>query len=184
LEKAMQPGTDREVRKSAIAAVAVMADRFATHGDALRSPELLDELIKSSRDEDPLIRQTSAFALGLLPEPGAAARLDIMLEDSDPDTRVDAAVGLARHGDTRGGSVFKEVLERASRAGEPATDSELELFLALKNSILAIERVAKSLSADERREFAALLAPISRNYREPTIRIAAKSALNALHEAR
>src|SRR5262249_197787 len=106
LEQAMQPGSDREVRKNAIWAIAVMADRAVKDGDRLGFPGLIDELTTVSRDEDPLIRQTCAFALGLFSEEDARSRLEVMVADSDPDTRINAAIALTRHGDVHGTGVF------------------------------------------------------------------------------
>jgi HEAT repeat protein len=181
LEQAMQPGNDREVRKSAIWAIAVMADRA---GDRLAFPGLIEELTHVSRDDDPLIRQTSAFALGLFPDDDALSRLQVMVADSDPDTRINAAVALTRHSDVHGTAVFQEVLKRAGENLQPGSDGEFELFLALKNCITAIERVAGAFNAAERQELATLLEPIAGGFREPGIRIAARSALSTLRAER
>jgi hypothetical protein len=181
LEQAMQPGSDREVRKNAIWALAVMADRA---GDRPAFPGLVEELTKVSRDDDPLIRQTSAFALGLFPDEQARSRLEVMVADSDPDTRVNAAIALTRHGDVHGAAVFQEVLKGAGDRKEPGSDGEFEQFLALKNCIAAIERVSGAFNAVERRELATLLEPIAGGFREPGIRIAARNALSTLRAER
>jgi hypothetical protein len=184
LEQAMQPGIDREVRKYAIWAIAVIADRNQKEGVPLRVPGLIGELTKVSRDDDPLIRQVGAFTLGLFPDDDARSRLEVLVEDSDSGTRVNAAIALARQGDVRGAGVFAEVLKTATEAKDPGSSDEFEQFLALKNCLIAVERVAGALSADERQRLAALIEPIAADFREPGIRIAAKTALNALHEAR
>jgi HEAT repeat protein len=184
LEQAMQTGADREVRKNAIWAIAVMAERTAKDRSPLTFPGLIDELAKVSRDDDPLIRQTSAFALGLFPDEEARSRLEVMVADSDPDTRINAAIALTRHGDVHGAAVFREVLKRASEQQVPGSDGEFEQFLALKNCIAAIERVSGAFNAIERQELATLLEPIAGGFREPGIRIAAKSALSTLRAER
>jgi hypothetical protein len=184
LEQAMQAGNDREVRKNAISSIAVIADRFATRGTSLNVSGLTEELVTASRDADPLIRQLSAFTLGLFPDIGARSRLEVMLEDADSDTRINAAVALARQGDSRGAGVFKDVLAAAAKPAESGSPFEYEQFLALKNCLAAIERVAPGLDASERSELIALVEPIARDYREPKIRIAAKGALSALQGAR
>jgi hypothetical protein len=184
LEQAMQPGIDREVRKYAIWAIAVMADRSEKAGQPLHVSGLVDRLTQVSRDEDPLIRQVGAFTLGLFPDDDARSRLEVMVEDSDSGTRINAAIGLARHGDARGAGVFEEVLKSAAQPIEPGSNGEFEQFLALKNCLAAVERVAGSLSAAERQKLAALIEPIAANFREPGIRIAAKTAFSALYEAR
>ena len=107
-----------------------------------------------------------------------------MVADSDPDTRVNAAIALTRHGDVHGAAVFQEVLKGAGDRKEPGSDSEFEQFLALKNCIAAIERVSGAFNAVERRELATLLEPIAAGFREPGIRIAARNALSTLRAER
>jgi hypothetical protein len=184
LEQAMQPGSDREVRKNAIWAIAVMADRAGKDGDRLTFPGLIEELTRISRDEDPLIRQTSAFALGLFSDEEARSRLEVMVADSDPNTRINAAIALTRHGEAHGAGVFRDVLKQAGDPRVPGSDGEFEQFLALKNCIAAIERVSGAFNAVERQELATLLEPIAGGFREPGIRIAAKNALSTLRAAR
>jgi hypothetical protein len=184
LELAMQSENDREVRKNAIGSIAVMADRLSTAGQPLAVPGLSEALIGVSRDTDPLIRQLCAFTLGLFPEAAARSRLEVMLEDSDADTRINAAVALARQGDSRGADVFKEVLAAAGQPADAGSPMEYEQFLALKNCLAAIERVGPGLDAGQRSELIPLLEPIARDYREPKIRIAAKGALNAVQNGR
>src|SRR5262249_26233355 len=104
--------------------------------------------------------------------------------DSERGTRANAAIALARHGDVRGAGVFAEVLKTAAERQVAGSDGEFEQFLALKNCIIAIERTASALNAGRRGELEALLAPIAADFQEPGIRIAARTALNALHDAR
>ena len=185
LVAAMQPEVDREVRKNAIGSIAVMADRFKRRSETLVYPGLSDEVQTVSRDGEPLIRQLSAYTLGLIADEGAKSRLEVMLNDSDPDTRINAAIGLARAGDSRGVSVFQEVLKDALKHNQsPAPGEEYEHFLAVKNCIKAIEETAPKLTADERRELIAALEPIASDYREPMIRVAAQTTLRVLKAAR
>jgi HEAT repeat protein len=184
LVAAMQPAIDREVRKNAIGSIAVMADRFARRNETLVYPGLSDEVQTISRDGDPLIRQLCAYTLGLVADEGAKSRLEVMLNDSDPDTRINAAIGLARAGDSRGISVFQEVLKDAFKPNHPEAAAEYEHFLALKNCIKAIEETARGFSDEQRKELIAALEPIAADYREPKIRVAAQSTLRVLKEAR
>jgi hypothetical protein len=107
-----------------------------------------------------------------------------MVADSDPDTRINAAIALTRHGDVHGAAVFQEVLKRAGEILQPGSDGEFEQFLALKNCIAAIEHVSGAFNAIERQELATLLEPIAGGFREPGIRIAAKNALSTLRAER
>lgn len=180
LAEAMQAGHDREVRKNAIGSVAVMADRFTSRGEKLDAPGLEQDLLEVSRDDDPLIRQLSAFTLGLFSDEPSRERLVVLLDDSDPDTRINAAVALARQGDPRGARVFEQVLEDAARSPADGAD-QVERFLALKNCIEAIRRVAPRLDAEDRRDIAALLEPVAAGHREPKIRVDAKAVLRELN---
>jgi len=181
---AMQPQVDREVRKNAIGSIAVMAARFKERKETLAYPGLSDEIQTISRDADPLIRQLCAYTLGLIADEGAKSRLEVMLNDSDPDTRINAAIGLARAGDSRGVAVFQQVLKDASHVDQAKPAAEYEQFLALKNCIKAIEETAPRLTADERRELVAALEPIAAEYREPMIRVVAQTTLRVLKESR
>jgi len=134
LIEAMQPGGDkdsrREIRKNAIASVAVIAGRAADRDDVedpavpgqhrreiVEFDSLLDTLIgvsrESSGEEDRLIRRLAAFTLGLLPSPRSRERLRQMLDDGDEMTRMNAAIALARQNSTQGYAVFRPVLEKA-----------------------------------------------------------------------
>jgi len=157
LEQAMQSGNDREVRKNAIGSIAVMADRLATAGNPLEEPRLVDNLLGISRDDDPLIRQLCAFTLGLFSDSATKSRLEVMLDDSNFDARINAAIALARRGEVHGTKVFEEVLKTAAESKVPGSGEEYEQFIALKNCLTAIERVADRLDAVEQKELAALI---------------------------
>jgi HEAT repeat protein len=184
LVQAMQPGVDREVRKNAIGSIAVMADRMATSGDPLTQPGLTEALLRISQDNDPMIRQLSAFTLGLFADVATKERLEVMLDDANFDTRVNAAIALARRNSAQGVRVFVEVLESATKARNAGSDDEYEQFVALKNCLKAVEEVREGFTPAERKELVALVEPIAAGFREPGIRIAAKNALSALHAAR
>ncbi len=182
LKQAMQPGIDREIRKNAIGSIAVIAHRFAEEKNPLAFSMLSVELLKVSQDEDPLIRQLCAFTLGLFPDADARSRLEVLLEDSDFDTRINSAIALARQGDARGTKVFEDVLRGASVPQDAATAVEYEQFSALKNCIAAIEQLAKKFDSEQRHELTLLLEPIAADYREPKIRLAAKTAVSVLRD--
>ncbi|MBI3862373.1 MAG: hypothetical protein HY290_10810 [Planctomycetia bacterium] len=188
LELAMRPGRDRDVRKNAILAVAVMSDRMAAKKQPVSEPGLSDELIQASRDDDPLIRQLSAYTLGLFPEEWSASRLEVMLGDGDFCTRSNAAFALARQHDVRGYGVLTEVLKKGAQS--PATEAEgkgpdSELLVALKNCLSpAIETCAAKFSPEQRGELTSLITPIAERHDLVRIRVDARAALNALRAAR
>lgn len=123
LQEAMRPGHDREVRKNAIASLAMIAGRAAERPDDAPGPDveelagfpsLVDDLLAVSADGEPLIRQLAAYSLGLLPSEASRQRLEVMLADSDEKTSVNAAVGLARQDSTAGLEVFRRQLSSAA----------------------------------------------------------------------
>lgn len=180
LEKGMEPEHDREVRKNAIGAVAVLTDRMTAAGTGEPNPALAQAVEVVSADGDPLIRQLGAYTLGLFPQESAKDRLTVLLEDPDLDTRINAAIALSRQQDSRGLSVLRDVLERATKPVESGSADEYEQFVALKNCLAAIEKLAPNLSANERERLIPLVEPIASSYREPKIRVAAETALQGL----
>lgn len=180
LQQAIQSDHDREVRKNALGAIAVIAGRGEEQGHPLGAPLATDALLSISADDDPLVRQLAAFTLGLVPAANVRDRLEVMLGDADPLTRVNAAVGLARQHDTHGFGVFKEVLKSASQSADPGSATHFERFLALKNCIAGIERLAPEYSASQREELVGLLEPIAARYAEPKIRLVATDVLRTL----
>jgi HEAT repeat protein len=181
LERGMKPEQDREVRKNSIASVAVFAGRADERHEEIKAPALDEDLVTSSADTDSLIRDTATYALGLVPSPVSRERLAVLVSSSDPNTRVNAAVGLARQNSTAGLRVFKETLKGAS--GPPAkadAPNQVESLLAVKNSLHAIRILAANWTPDQRKELIALIEPISENHAEPRIRADAIEALVAL----
>jgi len=182
LEEATRPDHDREVRKNALGAIAVLAGREAEKGATLDHPGLEDMLLDASRDGDPLIRQMAAFDLGLMPGDAAKGRLEVMLEDADSATRANAAIGLSRHGELTGLPILKDILRSAENQVEQGSSDEYGHFLALKNSIHAIELLAPQIQGEQRKEVIDLLSQIVKSFREPRIRVDAEKALLALRE--
>jgi hypothetical protein len=184
LEHERETGEVREqmldVRKNALASLAVMADRLGEQHRALHSTELVDTVVETSRSEDKLVRETSAFVLGLLDGPQALERLKILLDDSDSLTQINAAIGLARHGNTSGFRVLKDVFSAVAKPAQRGSPEEFEQFVALKNGLLAVERMTKELTPSQNAEAVALVQPISEHFREPGLRVQAIKTLHAL----
>jgi HEAT repeat protein len=179
LELGMQPDQDREVRKNSIASVAVIAGRASEAHHPIEDPDLVKDMITASGDSDALIRDVSTFALGLIPTDASRDRLKVLLSDADRNTRVNAAVGLARQKSAAGFGVFKDVLQSAS--AEPnGSPSQLESLLAVKNSLHAVKILAGDWTAQQRGELVALIDPITKHHAEPRIRTDAIDALVSL----
>lgn len=185
LQLALQPQFDPKIRKTAIESIAVLTDRMSTSGAGAPSDIFLPVLMTVATDEDPVMRQLCAFTLGLFPQPAAQERLEILLSDTDPNTRVNAAIGLARQGNLQGFSVLQSSLEAAVAdiprgSTEEAKNEEYAQFLLAKNCLAAIERLASKLAPEQKSQLLPLLTSIASKHREPLIRAAAQSASSAL----
>lgn len=179
LGRGMAPDEDREVRKNSIASIAVIAGRASESHHPIDDANVVKELITASGDSDALIRDVSTFALGLIPTEASKERLKVLVSDADRNTRVNAAVALARQKSTAGLPVFKDVLQAASKdsSGAPI---ELENLLAVKNSLHAVKILAGEWTAPQRTELVSLIEPIAKNNVEPRLRTDAIDALVSL----
>lgn len=184
LIKAMQPEQDREVRMSAIKAVAVAGGRAGERRGSLSDAPLIDALILTTRDEDVMLRQLGTFTLGLIPSSATNERLAVLLGDSDESTRINAAISLARLKSTVGLDVFRKIFRDAA-AQKPGTDpanaqADAFLLLSAKNSLKAIHDLSPTLTPDERAEFVTLITPIAADHSEVRLRTDANDALMVL----
>jgi hypothetical protein len=178
---------DRDVRKTAVSSVAVVAGRAAERPtlrqDLLAVPEVVESLVELTQESDPLYRQLGAFTLGLFPTPQSAQRLEVLLGDPDHDTQVNAAVALARQHRTSGWPVFQDVLRRGMSAAQVAAEERGPALLALQNTIKAVAALADEWSPEQRTQLLTLIAPVAQNHPEPRIRTDANAAVLALHGA-
>ncbi|GAG35269.1 unnamed protein product, partial [marine sediment metagenome] len=106
LRNAVQPNQDREIRKNAMRSIVEIAGRAHERGQPIEDESLVNDVIEVSRDSEPLFRQLGAYALAFLPSESAKHQLAVLLEDADSNTRLNAAIGMARLGSTRGLAVF------------------------------------------------------------------------------
>ncbi|RIK77218.1 MAG: hypothetical protein DCC67_12930 [Planctomycetota bacterium] len=118
---------ERDVRRRAINALAVLAGSMAERGQPLASEKLTAALLELAEDRDPLIRSEAAFTIGVVAaapgaDPRLAAALETLADDAYTDARFNAAVGLVRIGSPRAADALAEMLDpdsiRASLAGE------------------------------------------------------------------
>ncbi|MDP6447917.1 MAG: HEAT repeat domain-containing protein [Pirellulaceae bacterium] len=146
---------DVVVRRSALAAVAVMAGNVGP--EKLRNEsELFDAVIEASRErggapEDDIvradIRSTAAFTLGVLGGQVARDRLADMIDDAHAETRYNAGTGLARHGDERAIPVLLEMLDPNNEyaiEGELSESAELRKRISvMSNGVRAAAKFMK-----------------------------------------
>lgn len=183
LERGMKPDQDREIRKNSIASIGVIAFRADERHEAVKSPSLVEALIATTSDPDSLIRDTATYTLGLVYSPASRERLAVLVAAGDFNTRVNAAVGLARQKSTAGLPVYKEILAGgAAPAADADPGGEFERFLALKNVLHAVRTLATQWTPGQRGELTALIEPVARSTAEPRIRTDANDALVALRK--
>lgn len=177
LRQSLLPTRDIEVRKSGVSSIAMIAGRAFEKGTPLDDPETVDALVELSADSQPLMRQTAAFALGLFRSSTADQQLHVLLGNGDWKTCVNAAIALARQGNTDGLSVFK----RALTAKPPEKPEEqIEHFMILTNSLKAISQLGPKMSEADRAEFRDVLRPLISDHGEVRIRVDAQNALHSL----
>jgi len=157
---------ESEVRLAALQAIAVLAENMGRihPGKSLAGPDSaeieppatpgVDEvLLEASRDADPRVRGTAAYAMGVVGGEKLTARLEAMLGDSNPDVRYNAATRLAAHGDAQAIGVLAEMLDPEESAGVNAEKNEdlrpYKRALIVTNALRAVEQLhAKNSAAD------------------------------------
>lgn len=112
-----------DVRDASIQALAIHSKNMTDlHGsESVRSNQaLVDVLMEAANERSDAvddanksaeIRSAAAFALGVIGGDMATVKLGLMLDDPYPNTRYNAATGLARHGDERALRVLVEMLD-------------------------------------------------------------------------
>jgi len=191
VEAASTRRSDEEIPVQ-IAALDAIAVRAAYHGSAgtlatMEKPALIETLCRLAADPQDLVRSHTAFALGLFTDPRLVQQLEALLADPYPDTRYNAAIGLAaHHGSTAGLAVLEEMLDPDETAGlkieKDAPARELKQVRIMINALRAVEQlVAKNPQAD----VAPLLPAIRRLARadevNQAVRIHAASTLEHLN---
>lgn len=181
LISAAQNDAERDVRRKAINAIAVLAGSLAAlkPPQTLQNEELVEALVKLADDQDELVRSETAFAAGVLaaaPEadPRLATMLEELADDTYTDARFNAAIGLANIGSPRAAKAVAEMLDpasiEASLAGEQAMTEQVTAAalrsqkaykrnMILHNAVKAANRLAaiESLSSADRATLAAAL---------------------------
>ncbi len=136
-----------DVRRAALQALAVFVsnndvDQFSARSDIYRVLEDGSRDRSAGGADKPLrdeLRSTAVFALGVFGGPEALNRLEFMLADSYPNARYNAALGLARHGDTRSLTVLVEMLdpdnEESARGEQNESSRTSKRLMVIKNGI-------------------------------------------------
>lgn len=141
---------ERDVRRQAVNAIAVLTGSMAALGEPLASDEHAQALVQLAADEDELVRSESAFALGVAAaqpdaDPRLVETLEALADDPYTDARFNAAVWLARTGSPRAAAAVAELLDpeaiEASVSGEKplaedVSQRSLEATRSFKRKVL------------------------------------------------
>lgn len=182
------------VRSDALRSVALIAGRAKDNGKPLDRPAVTDRLLEVSQDSDPLIRQVSAFTLGLIPGKAVDQRLRVMAEDRDPNTRINAAMAMSRRGMPEAFGALLDLLKTANEPVNPASmDGETEVErkiqarsqenmnqVVLGNTLTALRDLSGVLTEEQRQQAIALCRPMAEDASNIRIRIEAGLTLKAL----
>ena len=142
LVDATSPHRDEGVRRSAIEAIALLADELGKER-AGAEPGLHDSLFAASRDGDPQVRLSAAYALGVLGGTQAEQRLANLLLDENALVRYNAATGLARWGNPAAIDVLVEMLAPEQQAGVQPEMVQVNAMEAVKQLLAANAEVPR-----------------------------------------
>jgi HEAT repeat protein len=143
------------VQSGALEAIAVRA--YNLHQldppQELANTELIPTLARLAKSNEALIRSKVAYALGQIGTPAAIEQLQQLVDDPDADTRYNAAVGLAHHGDAQATETLAEMLDLEELASLRLDTNEQDLALRraviVGNALQAVETLAeKNPNAD------------------------------------
>lgn len=151
-----EPDRDVYVRAAALEAVSL---EIGALQDKDFASQLETRMIEMSRDESPLVRLRSAFALGLFKTSSDAllSRLRMMLIDGKDDVRYNAATSLARHGDAACLPVLEEMLELNEPGSAEANSGS---STTAPGAVMLSKESAKDRNTRETREVMVLEAAI------------------------
>jgi HEAT repeat protein len=115
---------DVKVRRAALQALGILAGKLDEETTA-KQESALAAILKSSEEYADIgeekyrresIRSTATYVLGLFPGEAARNRLGALVNDPSLDVSYNAAIGLARHGDSRALPILEEMLNPPEEA--------------------------------------------------------------------
>lgn len=191
---AMQPERPAIVRLDAMRSIAIIASRLQEQNQKADWSVAVERILEYSRDTDPLVRQVSAFTLGLLPGESVDQRLKVMTEDADENTRMNAALGLARRGSSDGLPILLAQLQTGMTATDPAgmpgpspeervnqaRAADIMKLTSLRNALIALRDIKDALNPEQREEALRLCQPVLDECPDMKIRIEAKTTIRTL----
>ena len=112
-----------EIARAAVEALAVLATNLAAAGGSFAdAPAVSAAVTGATRSNDPGLRSSAAFTLGVVGGEAARGRLEELCGDVEDDVRANAALGLARLGDPAAYDTLAEMLALPDVATRPGDD--------------------------------------------------------------
>ncbi len=184
-QKGISIDREHEIRKHSMIGLAMLAGQLHQQGQSLLTPGIVAEVIEISKEPETLFRHQAAYVLGLVSDQTAKDRLEVLLEDPDQMTRVNAAVSFARNNSTIGMEVFQELFQQAITTPlDPATvkteEDESNYFehrLMLKNALRAIDQLRPVLDQDQSNKLVDQLKEVIESTLDNEIRTNAKQLM-------
>jgi len=120
--------THPEIAQAAVEGLAVLATNLTAAGEAFSDPaNVTAAIIAATRSAEREPRGSATFALGVVGGDGARERLRELCEDVDDNVRYNAALGLARLGDSHAWETLVEMLtlpDVVLQADDPRSQAE------------------------------------------------------------
>jgi HEAT repeat protein len=140
---------------------------------------VVPRLVTMYQSPDAGIRKMVVYALGVMPDDGTHSTLRTALGDPVPDVQWNAAVALARHGDGRGVTVLRRMLDR-EYVSEVVTPSATLADPASDVMVSGLRSVAALGAISVQENLRPTVAAIAEADQSLTVRQAAMETLEAL----
>ena len=112
-----------EIARAGVEALAVMATSLAAADRVFSDSAVVTAaVLAATRSSDQGLRSSAAFSLGVVGGDGSRERLTELCLDIDDDVRANAALGLARLGDTAAYDTLSDMLSQPDITTQPGDD--------------------------------------------------------------
>jgi hypothetical protein len=152
---------DLVIALTAVESVAVLMSNLDESVRAENYDRIVETLLAASNEQAEnldhvlrvqQLRSAAGFALGVAGGDKAIQRLVSMLDDAHPNTRFNAAIGLARYGKLESTAVLLEMLDSENTAitnGEPEGSHAFKRSVVITNAIRAVVSLSEFHQAAE-----------------------------------
>ena len=166
---------DLVIALTAVESVAVLMSNLDESVRAENYDRIVETLLAASNEQAEnldhvlrvqQLRSAAGFALGVAGGDKAIQRLVSMLDDAHPNTRFNAAIGLARYGKLESTAVLLEMLDSENTAitnGEPEGSHAFKRSVVITNAIRAVVSLSEFHQAAELADLIAAIRSLDAN---------------------